>query len=393
MCFPAGRDRVPVVSPVVIVGTGLAGYSLVREFRKHDTTTPVLMFTRDDGEFYSKPMLSNALAHDMAPDRLASADAARMAEQLNAAIRTRAEVAAIDSAGSTIQVDGASVSYSSLVLALGARQLALPARGDGVDGVLTVNSLADYARYRVAVANAGHIAVIGPGLIGCEFADDLRSIGKRVTVIGPDATPLGRLLPPMAGAAFRCALEDAGVAWRLGVTVCAITRMDSACLLELSDDTMLEADLVLSAIGLRPETDLAVAAGLTVRRGIVVDRYLRASAANVYALGDCAEVDGLVLPFVMPIMHGARALARTLGGEPAPVTYPAMPVQVKTPSCPAVVSPAPPSAAGTWREEAVEGGVQARFLAPDGALLGFALIGPAVAEKQKLSVQLPPILS
>lgn len=382
-----------MVNPVIIVGTGLAGYSLAREFRKLDAATPVTMFTRDGGEFYSKPMLSNALAHDMSPARLASADASRMAEQLNVTIRAGAEVAAVDIANGLLQVDGASVPYSRLVLALGARQLALPAEGDGVAAVLTVNSLMDYARYRAAVAEAGHVAVIGPGLIGCEFADDLRSIGKRVTVIGPDAIPLGRLLPPRAGAAFRAALEAAGVVWRLGTTVRSITRRDGACSIALTDGTVLEADVVLSAIGLRPETALAAAAGLAVRRGIVVDRYLQTSAAGVYALGDCAEVEAHVLPFVMPIMHGARALARTLGGDPAPVVYPAMPVQVKTPSCPAVVSPAPSDAAGEWREDSVEGGVRARFLAPDGALLGFALIGSAVAEKQTLIAQLPPVLA
>ncbi|MGE0370550.1 MAG: NAD(P)/FAD-dependent oxidoreductase [Gammaproteobacteria bacterium] len=381
------------MNPVVIIGTGLAGYSLAREFRKLDTTTPALMFTRDGGEFYSKPMLSNALAHDMSPGRLASADAARMAEQLNAVIRAGTEVAAIDTAGRTIEVDGARIPYSRLVLAVGARQIALSAAGDGIDAVFTVNSLDDYARYRTAIARAERVAVIGPGLIGCEFADDLRSAGKRVTVIGPDPTPLGRLLPPRAGAAFRAALEDAGVAWRLGTTVRSIIRQGSTWAITLTDDSTLEADLVLSSIGLRPDTGLATAAGLAVRRGIVVDRCLRTSAADVYAIGDCAEVEGRVLPFVLPIMHGARALARTLCGEPQPVSYPAMPVLVKTPSCPVVVSPAPADAAGEWREEDVEGGVRARFLAPDGALLGFALTGAAVAEKQGLATQLPPVLA
>lgn len=382
----------PVVNPVVIVGTGLAGYSLAREFRKLDATTPVLMFTRDGGEFYSKPMLSNALAHDMGLARLVSADAARMAGQINVTVRAGAVVSAIDVVGRTVEVDGAPVPYSSLVLAVGARQVSLPAGGDAVDAVFTVNSLDDYARYRSAVADAGRVAVIGPGLIGCEFADDLRSVGKRVTVIGPDATPLGRLLPPRAGAVFRAVLEDAGVTWRLGTTVRSIARGDGAHTLVLADGETVAADLVLSAIGLRPETGLAGAAGLAVRRGIVVDRFLKASAADVYALGDCAEVEGLVLPFVMPIMHAARALARTLGGEPTPVVYPAMPVLVKTPSCPVVVAPPPASAAGEWWEETVEAGVRARFLAPDGALLGFALVGAAVAEKPGLTAQLPPLL-
>lgn len=381
------------MNPVVIVGSGLAGYSLAREFRKLDADAPLLIVTRDGGEYYSKPMLSNALAQGISADRLASADAERMAAQLNAVIRPHVRVAAIDTADGTLEADGARVAYSRLVLALGARQIALAAAGDGVDAVCTVNSLDDYARYRLAIARAERVAVIGPGLIGCEFADDLRSAGKRVTVIGPDATPLGRLLPPRAGAAFRAAFEAAGVAWRLGVTVQRIERRDGGHALALSDGTEVAADVVLSAIGLQANTDLAAAAGLQVRRSIVVDRFLQTSAAGVYALGDCAEVDGLVLPFVQPIMHAARALARTLSGTPTRVSYPAMPVLVKTPSCPVAVAPPPAGAAGAWREEVAAGGVMALFLAPDDRLLGFALTGTAVADRQRLGAQLPPVLA
>ena len=92
---------------------------------------------------------------------------------------------------------------------------------------------------------------------------------------------------------------------------------------------------------LRPRTSLAHEAGLAVNRGIVTNRLLATSAPNVHALGDCAEVDGHTLPYVMPIMQQARALAATLAGTPTPVLYPAMPVIVKTPACPTVVCPPP----------------------------------------------------
>jgi len=155
---------------------------------------------------------------------------------------------------------------------------------------------------------------------------------------------------------------------------------------------VLETDAVLSAIGLRPRIDLARRAGLTVNRGIVTDRFLGTSAADVYALGDCAEVEGQVLPFVAPIMHAARALACTLTGTPTAVVYPAMPVVVKTPAMPVVVAP-PASAEGAWELEIAEDGVDARFVNSAGALAGFALVGTSTNRKQALARQLPPMLA
>lgn len=379
------------MDPVVIVGTGLAGYTLAREFRRLDTATPLLIFSRDGGEYYSKPMLSNALASHLSPAQLVGASAGQMAAQLNAVIHAHSSVDAIDVVARTIDAGGAHIGYSRLVLAVGARQIALSAAGAGVAAMLTVNSLDDYARYRHALEDAGRIAVIGPGLIGCEFANDLRSVGKQVVVIGPGATPLGRLLPPRAGAVFRSALESIGIEWRLGTTVRSVVRHRQAYVLRLAEGSELTADLVLSAIGLQSNVQLAEEAGLIINRGIVVDRYLRTSAADCYALGDCAEVDGQVLPFVMPIMHAARALARNLHGEETQVRYPAMPVVVKTPAHPVVASPPPPGATGGWQEEVMGSGVKSVFLAPEGSLLGFALTGDAVAERQRLTDQLPPV--
>ena len=160
----------------------------------------------------------------------------------------------------------------------------------------------------------------------------------------------------------------------------------------LDNQQVLDVDVVLSAIGLRGNNDLAQAAGLRLNRSIVVDRLLRTSDPNVYALGDCAEVDGLVLPFVMPLMQQARALAATLCGEQTAVSYPAMPVLVKTTSYPVVVSPPPFNAQGEWEEQVLEGGVKALYKSDD-ALLGFALTGSAVSEKQALAKLLPMLLA
>lgn len=377
------------MSGIVIIGTGLAGYSTAREFRKLDRDTALTLLTADDGRAYSKPNLSSAFTNGKSPDELATADAGRMAEQLNAEIRTGVRVGSLDLAGRRLAVDGQSQGFDRLVLALGADPIRLPLQGDGAAAVLSVNDLGDYTAFRSAVQGAGHVAILGAGLIGCEFANDLHRSGIRSTLIDPAPYPLNRLLPEAAGGDLERGLAGIGVDWRLNRSAVSVERRGTGFRLILDDGSGLDADQVLSAVGLRPRTDLALAAGLAVNRGVVVDRHLRSRDPQVYALGDCAEVEGLVLPFVMPIMQASRALAQTLAGNPTPVRYPAMPVVVKTSDHPVVVSPPLPGLEGEWSAASVDGGVRALFHDPAGRLAGFALTGAAVSDRAALTRELP----
>lgn len=378
---------------VVIIGSGLAGYTLAKELRKLAPDVALRIVTADDGAFYSKPLLSNAFAKGKTAATLATASAAQMAEQLAATITPHTRVLALDTEARTLITAEETIPYEHLVLATGAEPLRLPLDGDGADAVLSVNNLADYAVFRAALDGAVRVAILGPGLIGCEFANDLLGAGKQVTVIGPGPAPLDRLLPTAAGLSLQHALAAAGVVWHLGVTATRVERRQRGYAVQLSDGATVDADCVLSAVGLRPGLALAQQAGLHTARGIVVDRYLQTSAAGVYALGDCAEVAGLVLPYVMPIMHAARALAQTIAGTPTAVSYPAMPVVVKTPACPVVVSPPPAGAEGHWDITPMEGGVRALYRAGDGRLLGMALTGHAAAERQQWGRDLPAVLA
>ncbi len=378
--------------PILIIGSGLAGYGVAREFRKLDKTTPLVIVTADGGESYSKPMLSNALASKKTPVALAMAQAAQMETQLPATIRPRARVTAIDPAAHCIHIGDERLAYSKLVLALGAEQIRLPIAGNAADAILTVNDLDDYARFRAAIEGGKRVVIIGAGLIGSEFANDLAAGSHGVDVIDITDRPLGRLLPPEGGALLRDKLAAIGARWHFGTSVQSVDRQDAALKVSLANGKTLDADVVLSAVGLKPRLDLARAAGLTVNRGIVVNRQLQTSAADVYALGDCVEVGGQVLPFIMPIMHAARALGPTLAGTPTEVKYPAMPVLVKTPACPTIVSPPAPGAAGEWKIEQSADSVKALFVDSAGKLLGFALNGAATAERAKLLPQLPSVL-
>ena len=196
------------------------------------------------------------------------------------------------------------------------------------------------------------IAIMGGGLIGCEFANDLAAAGYAVSVIDPGAYPLASLMPEQAGRQLLEPLAKIGVTWRFGTSVQSVNKAASGYALTLADGSSMQADLVLSAVGLRPRTQLARDAGIAVNRGIVVNERLCSSDESIYALGDCAEIEGKVLPFVLPIMHAGRALARVLNGEDAKVVFPAMPVVVKTPAHPVAVSPVARDAVGAWQEMA-----------------------------------------
>lgn len=378
---------------MVIIGSGLAGYTVAREFRKLDVETPVLMLSADHGGFYSKPMLSNALATGKTPASLLNTDAAKMAEQLQMTIRPYSRVMAIEQSSRTLVLqDGEKLSYGQLVLALGADQICLPLEGNGVGAILSVNDLDDYGRFRAALEGKKEVAILGAGLIGCEFANDLAVADYQAHVIDISAQLLGRLLPQAASAFLQSRLEAAGVVFHLGAATQRVEQIGQRLRLTLASGESIETDIILSAVGLRPRTALAAAAAIEVDRGIMVGRSLQTRYEDVYALGDCAEVEGKVLPFVMPIMHAARALAATLAGIPTPVRYPAMPVLVKTPACPTVVSPPDPTVKGEWQVAADADGVKALFQGMEGKLLGYALLGAATKEKNALTAQLPAVM-
>ena len=372
------------MEPVIIVGSGLAGYTVAREFRKYDKTTQIIMITQDNGDFYSKPMLSNAFAQKKTAEQLVSSPAKNMVEQINLTLLAEAQLKAIDTDKHEVETSLGRYRYSKLVLALGADVVRLPFGGDAADQILSVNDLGDYAHFRGKVADAKRVVVIGAGLIGCEFANDLLAAGITPTVVDPMTHPLTALLPEAAGLAVKAALQAAGVEWKFGTTVQAVDRADtgSGFRVALANGEQLEADLVLSAVGLRSRTARANQAGLSVKRGIVVDGFGETSAKDVYALGDCAEYEVGVLPYVLPIMTAARAIAQTLAGTATPIVFSHMPVSVKTPAHPVSVQPAKAGVTGTWEIAISEdAGMKLLFTDEAGQLHGFVLTGTRTTER------------
>jgi rubredoxin-NAD+ reductase len=393
---------------LIIVGAGLAGWTTAREFRKLDTTTPLILVTADSGDFYAKPSLSNAFAQGRLPAQLVSTPAAKMANTLNVTLLAHTRVEAIDTAARTLNLRSAaglqSLAYRDLVLATGAQAIRVPVQGDAADAVMSINSLDDFAvfhaRLQAGAQTPGRpqrqVLIMGAGLIGCEFANDLAQAGVRVRVVDPGLRPLAALLPPEASAALQKALEALGVQFDFDCTVRAVDHAAGQLQVTLATGETVPADAVLSAVGLRADTALAQAAGLLVDRAIVVNTFLQTSAAHIYALGDCAQyasapsllsVHGSTLPYVMPIMSAARALAATLAGSPTALVFSLMPVSVKTPALPLVVAAAQAGLAGCW---AGAGEGIWHWLDDAGLPRGFVLAGAQTSQRMAQAKLLAP---
>lgn len=390
---------------IVVVGSGMAGWTVIRELRKLDPQVPIVLMTKDSGDFYAKPSLSNAFAQRRTPDQLVTTPATDFAKKLDVQLRPYTSVSSIGPASKELVTNDGPVRYNKLVLAMGAQPIQVGMAGDACDQVISVNSLDDYrALHRhLAVASAGRqaeVLIVGAGLIGCEFANDLVAGGYSVRVVDLSAYPLASLLPKDAGQAMRDALETQGVRWNFGATVTAVnwnaggdcaSRYDVV----LTDGTRVGADVVVSAVGLRPNCTLAKEAGLACERGILADSYLRTSHEDIFAVGDCVQYatgawhaegaaaisGGMCLPYVMPIMAAARALAATLAGKDTAVVFPVMPIIVKTPALPVVITFPASGVTGSWRQD--EPGVW-RFHCEEDRCRGFLLTGKQVSRRTEM---------
>lgn len=357
---------------IVVVGSGLAGYGVLRELRKLAPDAKLTLVTHDDGHFYSKPALSTAFAKGKVADTLVTTPAEKMATQLKLDLRAGRQVEAIDREDRAILTTGGPVFYDKLVLALGADPIQPPIDGDAAHRALAVNNLDHYRAFRENLAEGARVLVMGGGLVGTEFANDLSSAGYQPVVVDMLGHPLAQLVPPGVGGMIRAALADQGVEWHLGRKVVAIHKSGAGIRADLDDGTAIEAAAILSAVGLRPHTDLARDAGLDVGRGIKVDETGRTSDPHIYAIGDCAEYQQGLAAYVTPIMAAARGIAPSVLGTPTEIRFPPLSVQVKTTAYPVVLLPAPAGVEGRWEETAHDDkGLKYLFRDATGAIRGY----------------------
>lgn len=317
---------------IVIIGSGFAARQLVKNIRKHDAQVPVRMIAADSMDEYNKPDLSHVISLNQRADDLTRQRAGEFAEQFNVMLKTNSWVSEINARERLVKCGDQQWQYDKLVLATGSSALLPPIEGKEL--MLTLNSQQEYLACESTLREAKRVMILGGGLIGTELAMDFCRAGKQVILVDNAASLLASLMPAEVSSRLQQRLNQMGVELLFNQRLESLSQTPQGIHAALSNGRIVTVDAVVAAIGLRPNVDLAQHAGLAVNRGIQVNRQLQTSDANIYALGDCAEIDGKVLPFLQPIQFSAMTLAKNLLGAADGLNLPAMLVKVKTPELP-----------------------------------------------------------
>jgi len=317
---------------IVIIGSGRAARPPVKNIRKQDGNVPIRMIAADSMDEYNKPDLSHVISLNQRADDMTRQRAGEFAEQFNLTLHANTRVSDIDTSRRLVKCADQQWSYDKLVLATGSSAVLPPVPGREL--MLTLNSQQEYLSCETALRDARRVMILGGGLIGSELAMDFCRAGKQVMVVDNSASLLASLMPAEVSSRLQQRLNQMGVELLFNQRLESLTGTGQGISAALSNGRTLDVDAVVAAIGLRPNVDLAQNAGLEVNRGIKVNRQLQTSDANIYALGDCAEIDGKVLPFLQPIQFSAMTLAKNLLGAADGLSLPAMLVKVKTPELP-----------------------------------------------------------
>ena len=308
---------------VVIVGAGHAGVQAAASLREEGFEGPIALLS-DEAELpYQRPPLSKAFLKGQMDLAGLPLRAEKFFTDHRIDLRLGEKARRIDRATGKVElVSGSAAPYDQLILATGARQRVLRAPGVDLQGVFTLRAILDAQAIRENLGAGKRVVVIGAGFIGLEIAATALALGGEVTIV-EIARPLGRAVSPNMSDFFLEAHKAFGATFRLGVGVNAIRGVGGrATGVELSDGTLLPADVVIVGVGVTAEDALAMDAGLKCANGIVVDAFLRTSDEKISAIGDCAEFPSvslsapLRLESVQNATDQARAVARRLTGKP-----------------------------------------------------------------------------
>ncbi|PPD15355.1 MAG: nitrite reductase large subunit [Methylobacterium sp.] len=301
---------------LVVIGNGMApGRALEKLFETSPGLYDVTIFNAEPRVNYDRILLSPVLSGEKAyEDIIIHGDDWYSAHGVT--LHKGAKVTTIDRAAKTVTSEtGITAPYDKLIIATGSQPFIIPVPGANLAGVLTYRDLDDVHAMLLAAKSGGRAVVIGGGLLGLEAAAGLKEQGMDVTVLHLMPHLMERQLDSAAGYLLQRAVEQRGIQVMCKANTHAIEGETRVTGVRLDDGTVLPADLVVMAVGIRPNAGLAKEAGLGVNRGIVVTPDMRTSDPDIFALGECAEASGQVFGLVAPLYEMAHVVASQLAGK------------------------------------------------------------------------------
>ena len=317
---------------IVIVGSGFAARQVVKNLRRLDAAVPIRLIAADSCDEYNKPDLSHVISLNQTADDMTRQSAAEFAEMYRLTLNAGCQLTAVDRESKRISAGSEAFSYDKLILATGAQAIVPPIPGR--EWMVTLNSQQEYRHAQHALRAAKRVLILGAGLIGSELAMDVKRAGKQVVLMDKSCSLLASLLPVEVSSRLQHRLCQMGVEMVFNQALEFIEKRDDSLLATLSNGRQISTDVIIASIGLKPDTTLAAQAGLRVDRGIEVDERMCTSDPHIFAVGDCAQIQGKLLPFLQPIQLSAMTLARNVLGGDEQVKFPAMLVKIKTPEMP-----------------------------------------------------------
>jgi nitrite reductase (NADH) large subunit len=304
--------------PLVIVGNGMAAARLCEELAQRALGRYAIALIGEEPRLaYNRVLLSSVLAGEVSASDIALKTASWWKDR-GVTLCYGAGVTAADMAARRVTLaDGKQLPFAKLVFATGSRAIRLPIKGAALRGVLTFRDMGDVASMTRAAGHGARAVVIGGGLLGIEAAYGLAKAGAAVTLLHLMDRLMERQLDARAAALLKRALEAKGIEVMLEAATSHFVGDDHVEAVVLKDGRTIAADLAVVAVGITPNAEVAKAAGLDVKRGIVVDDHLATTTADVFAIGECAEHRGVCYGLVEPANEQARVLAERLAGHDA----------------------------------------------------------------------------
>jgi len=362
---------------LVVVGNGMAGVACVEQILKYAPQFEITIFGDETHVNYNRILLSSVLAGERSADEITLNP---LEWYLRNDIRLRLGVRVVDVNSELKTVtgdDGSVTSYDTLLLATGSSAFKPPIEGLDKKNVFAFRTLDDTRDLLERALPGVKAVVIGGGLLGLEAARGLQVRGCEVTVVHLMSTLMERQLDPDGGNYLTGKMEDLGVRVLLRRSTTAVVGDDRAEGVALEDGTILEADLVVVAAGIRPNVELAYKAGLHVNRGIVVNDWMETSDPDIFAVGECVEHRGTCYGLVAPLLEQGKVLAATITGNKGP-TYAGTVLATKL-----KIMGVDVFSAGDWSEQHADPvrfedralGIYKKLTIRDGKLIGAILVG------------------